>query len=106
MATNVFNNAIFRNVGVAEQVVVAPAATSMALQLDIANVLANDVTASAYIKRGGNAYHIIKDGSIGVGESLQVIYGQKIVLLAGDSLCVTASEAAAVDVICSVLEDV
>lgn len=108
MATYTFKNAIFRNVGTLEQVIYTPPTgkNSIVIQLDIANITAGAATATAYIKRSGLVYNIILNGSMIAGESLQVVYGQKIVLMDGDSLCVTGSASPSVDVICSVVEDV
>ena len=106
---NDFTNA--KSVGVTTQTTVYTAPTSpdkdsIILELDIANTTASAVTASAklYDATDSAFAHIVKDAPIPVGGALQVISGQKVVLMAGDYLCVVAS--GAVDVVCSVLEDV
>ena len=110
---NTFLNAT--NVGVTTQATVytAPAGeTSIVLELDIANTSAAAVTVSAKVYdktasvAAGNAVfaHIVKDAPVPVGASLQVVSGQKIILEAGDYICVVASGTC--DVICSILEDV
>ena len=110
---NTFLNAT--NVGVTTQATVytAPALkTSIVLELDIANTSAAAVTVSAKVYdytasvAAGNAVfaHVVKDAPVPVGASLQVVSGQKIILEAGDYICVVASGTC--DVICSILEDV
>ena len=104
---NDFTNA--KAVGVTSQTTVytAPASKdSIVLELDIANTTSSAVTASAkvYDATDGLFAHIVKDAPIPTGGALQVISGQKVVLMTGDYLCVVAS--GAVDVVCSVLEDV
>jgi|TARA_B110000438_G_scaffold255283_1_gene261991 hypothetical protein len=104
---NDFKNA--QNVGVTTQATVytAPALkTSIILELDIANTSASAVTASAkvYDSTASTFGHIVKDAPVPVGASLQVVSGQKIILEAGDYICVVASGTC--DVICSILEDV
>jgi len=104
---NDFKNAQSVGVTTVTTVYAAPAAkTSIVLELDIANTTASAVTASAEVvdtSASTDAY-IIKDAPIPVGSALQVVAGQKIILEATDVLRVTAS--GAVDVICSILEDV
>ena len=104
---NDFKNA--KAVGVTSQTTVytAPASKdSIVLELDIANTTASAVTASAKLYDATDAAlaHIVKDAPIPSGGALQVISGQKVVLMAGDYLCVIAS--GTVDVVCSILEDV
>ena len=104
---NDFKNA--QNVGVTTQetVYTSPVAkTSIVLELDIANTSAAAVTASAkvYDSSAATFGHIVKDAPVPVGASLQVVSGQKIILEAGDYICVVASGTC--DVICSILEDV
>jgi hypothetical protein len=104
---NDFTNA--KAVGVTTQTTVYTAPVSkdsIILELDIANTTASAVTASAklYDATDSAFAHIVKDAPIPVGGALQVISGQKVVLMAGDYLCVVSS--GAVDVVCSILEDV
>ena len=107
MATNLFKNAQNTNVTTQETIYTAPAGKdSIILELDIANTTSSAVTASAKLYDVSDTAfaHIVKDAPIPVGGALQVISGQKVVLMAGDYLCVVASGAC--DVVCSILEDV
>jgi|TARA_R110002167_G_scaffold40913_1_gene125331 hypothetical protein len=104
---NDFKNA--QNVGVTTLATVytAPASKdSIVLELDIANTTTSAVTVSAkvYDSSATTFAHVVKDAPVPVGGALQVISGQKIILLTGDYICVTASGAC--DVVCSILEDV
>lgn len=104
---NDFKNA--KAVGVTTQTTVytAPALKdSIILELDVANTTSSAVTASVklYDATDSALAHIVKDAPIPTGGALQVISGQKVVLMTGDYLCVVSS--GAVDVVCSILEDV
>ncbi len=104
---NDFKNA--KAVGVTTQTTVytAPALKdSIILELDVANTTSSAVTASVklYDATDSAFAHIVKDAPIPTGGALQVISGQKVVLMTGDYLCVVSS--GAVDVVCSILEDV
>tara|TARA_B110000495_G_C22916410_1_gene535332 strand:+ start:232 stop:558 length:327 start_codon:yes stop_codon:yes gene_type:complete len=104
---NDFKNAQNTSVTTQETVYTAPAAKdSIILELDVANVSTTAVTATVKVYDLSDATfaHIVKDAPVPVGGTLQIISGQKIILEAGDYICVSAS--AACDIICSILEDV
>jgi hypothetical protein len=104
---NDFKNAQNTSVTTQETVYTAPAnKDSIVLELDVANVSASAVTATVKVyDLSDTAFaHIVKDAPVPAGGTLQIISGQKIILEAGDYICVSAS--AACDVICSILEDV
>ena len=104
---NDFKNAKAVNVTSQTTVYTAPASKdSIVLELDIANVTSSAVTASAKLYDATDTAfaHIVKDAPVPAGGTLQIISGQKIILEAGDYICVSASGAC--DVICSILEDV
>lgn len=105
---NTFTNAMVRNVGTSPTTVYTPPAgkKSIIIEMDVANATTTAVTVNAYITKGGQDYHIVKNAPIPYGSSLQVIAGQKIVLIDGDSLKVVSSTAASIDVITSILEDI
>ena len=105
---NTFKNALARNVGTtAVSVYTAPTdTTSICISLDVANVSASAVTASVYITKSALDYHIIRNVNIPVGNSAQIIAGQKIVLSSGDILKVVSSANTSLDVVASILEDV
>ncbi len=91
--------------------------TSIMLELDIANITSAVVEASVELldlSAGASAWrHIVKNAPIPAGGSLMVIAGQKIVLeeksgggATGDSIRITSSAPASLDVVAAVLEDV
>ena len=83
------------------------AINSVVLEIDIANTGADRITVSVLVEDNstGNSYHIIKDGQVPVGGTLQLIAGQKLVLNGDDKLKIYGSAATA-DAIVSFLEDV
>lgn len=107
---NDFKSRALAGVGTtAQEIYACPSAKeACVIQLDVANVRAVPaiVNATVYVKKGGNDYNIIKNGPVPIGGSLQVIYGQKLVLEASDAVWVKSSDASSLDVYLSVLEDV
>ena len=103
---NDFRNAKAVNVTSQTTVYTSSGVDSIVLELDVANTTSSAVTASVklYDATDSALAHIVKDAPIPSGGALQVISGQKVVLMSGDYLCVVAS--GAVDVVCSVLQDV
>ena len=107
MATNVFKNALRKNVGTsANTVYSAPSSQrSIVIELDVCNVTTSGVTCDAYITSSNTDYYIVKNTPVPVGGSLQIVAGQKIVLYDGDALKVVSSAASSLDVVAAVLED-
>jgi hypothetical protein len=85
---------------------------SIVIGITMANKTTAGVTASIFIDNedGSNDVYIVKDASIPAGSSLEVMSGNKLVLMNdgsnGDNLEALASSGSAVDVTVSVLEDV
>ena len=84
----------------------SPSTETTIIGLNVANILAVSITVSVQlINADGDNVHIVKDAIVPVGSSLVAVGGdQKIVMNAGDTLRVTASQASAADVTLSVLE--
>ncbi len=83
--------------------------TSILLELDLSNKTGSDVTVDVTVTDNSNsdtASTLGNDLPIPAGGTLKVVEGQKIVLMAQDTVKVQASAASAVDAIASVLEDV
>jgi len=115
MATNTFKNALVAIVGTSDTTFFQNSATvglkSIVLQLDVANRTAGARTVTAWIDRGGTAYHLCVNAPLPVGSTLQIVYGQKVVLETSggpvrDTIKIKCDTANGVDVVCSVLEDV
>ena len=82
--------------------------TSYIIECDIACVETSGVQVSVRLKTsGGTKVHVVKSAPVPVGSAIQIINGQKIVLMPGDSLEVKPETPdAKVDVIVSLVEDV
>lgn len=105
---NTFTNAMIRNGGTSPTEVYTPPSgkKSIVIEMDVANVSSSAITVNVYITKSGQDYHVVKNAPIPYGSSLQVISGQKLVLVDGDSLKIISSTAASVDVVTSILEDI
>ena len=85
---------------------------SIVIGITMANKTSSGITASIFIDNedGSNDVFIVKDASIPAGASLEVMSGNKLVLMNdgsnGDNLEALASAANSLDVTVSVLEDV
>lgn len=71
--------------------------------LVVANTSASPITCDVYITRSAVNYYLVKAAIVAVGGSLEVIGGNRVVLVASDVLVVVASAATSADVVCSVL---
>jgi len=75
--------------------------------INIANIVAQQITISAYISNGGSNYYLIKDAPIPAGAALQVLDGgAKFVVASGDRLWIVSDTANSVDVIVSAVDDI
>jgi hypothetical protein len=85
---------------------VATGATETVIGLSISNITTSAISADVqYANNAGSTTYLIKDAPIAYGGSLVVVGGdQKLVLLEGDSIKVTANTATSADVVMSVLE--
>ena len=107
MATNTFKNAQSATVTGATTIYTAPAGqASIILEMDVSNTAEGTaaVDVRVYDNSGGTNAYIVKGANILVGGAMKVVSGQKIVLEGDDYITVTSD--IAVDVVCSILEDV
>ena len=85
---------------------------SIVIGITMANKSSAGITASVFLDNedGSNDVYIVKDASIPAGSSLEIMSGNKLVLMNdgsnADNLEAIASAASALDVTVSVLEDV
>ena len=85
---------------------------SIVIGITMANKTSSGITASIFLDNedGTNDVYIVKDASIPAGSALEVMAGNKLVLMNdgtnGDNLEALASAANSLDVTVSVLEDV
>ena len=96
------------SVGTTETTIYTPAAgtTAVIIGMTIANVLTNtQVAVDVRATINGVTVYLVRGAAVAVGGALVPIGGdQKVVLEAGDSIKVTSSNAASIDVLLSVLE--
>jgi len=107
MATNTFKNA--QSAGITGQTTIYTSPTgkaSILLEVDVANVGASTaaVDVRVYDNSAGTNCYLTKGANVLTGSAMKVVSGQKIVLDGDDYISVTSD--VAVDVVCSVLEDV
>ena len=85
---------------------------SIIIGITLANKTATGITASVFLDNydGSNDVYIVKDATIPAGASLEVMSGNKIVVMndgtTGDVVRVSASTGTALDATVTVLEDV
>ena len=85
---------------------------SIVIGITVSNTSATGITASVFLDNnsGSNDVHIVKDATIPAGSSLEVMSGNKLVLMNdgtnADNLEASCSAGSSVDVTVSVLEDV
>jgi|TARA_R110000824_G_C15160036_1_gene671809 hypothetical protein len=82
---------------------VAAGTQTVAVGINLANILTTQITASAYITRGSTDYYIVKDAPIPAQGALSVLDG-KIILEAADVVKVICNTASGLDTMLSVLE--
>jgi hypothetical protein len=94
-----------RNVGTSASTLttVASATTATITSLVVANTTTSPITVDVYVTRSAADYYIVKTATVPVGGSLEVMQGNRIVLIASDALKVVSSAATSADVIVSVL---
>jgi len=82
---------------------VASGTQTVAVGINLANILTTQITASAYITRGSTDYYIVKNAPIPAQGALSVLDG-KIILEAADAVKVICNTASGLDTMLSVLE--
>ena len=65
--------------------------------LILSNTGASPITVNAYITRSSVNYYLVYQATVPVGGSLEVIQGNRVVMIASDSLTVTAGTATSCD---------
>ena len=71
--------------------------------LVLSNTGSSPITVNAYIARSSVNYYLVYQATVPVGGSLEVIQGNRVVLVAGDILKVANSALSSGDVVASVL---
>ena len=105
MTTYTNTSYVSKNVGTtpASLTTVASATTATLTSLVVANTTTSPITCDVYITRSAVNYYLVKTATVPVGGSLEVMQGNRVVLIASDALKVVTSVASSADVIVSVL---
>lgn len=82
---------------------VASATTATLTSLVVANTTTSPITCDVYVTRSAVDYYLVKTATVPTGGSLEVMQGNRIVLIASDALKVVTSVAGSADVVASVL---
>jgi riboflavin transporter FmnP len=105
MATYTNISYVAKNVGTAASTLttVASATTAAVASLIVSNTTTSPITTSVYFTRSAVDYYLVYGATIPVGGSLEVIQGNRVVLIAADVLKVINSTASSGDCVASVL---
>jgi len=105
MATYTNTSYVAKNVGTSASTLTTVAASTTAAisSLIVSNTSTSPITTSVYFTRSAVDYYLVKSATVPVGGSLEVIQGNRVVLIASDALKVVNSAATSGDAIASVL---
>jgi hypothetical protein len=106
---NTFSRKLEQSVGTTPTTVggytVGAATQVTVIGMSVANTTGSAVTVDIALNNGATDTFLIKSGPVPVGSALVLFGGdQKLVMVTGDSIKVTSSAAASVDVVLSILE--
>lgn len=104
MTTYANTSYVAKDVGTSASTLTTVSSGTIAVtSLVVANTTASPITCDVYITRSAVNYYIVKGATVPVGGSLEVIGGNRVVLIASDVLKVVSSTASSADVVVSVL---
>ena len=104
MATYANTSYVAKNVGTSpSSLITVPSGTIAIASLVVSNTAASPITTSVYFTRSAVDYYLVKGATVPVGGSLEVIQGNRVVLIASDTLKVVNSAAASGDCVVSAL---
>lgn len=104
MTTYANTSYVAKNVGTSASTLTTVSSGTIAItSLVVANTTTSPITTDVYFTRSATDYYLVKTATIGVGGSLEVITGNRVVLIASDALKVVTSAASSADVVVSVL---
>ena len=101
-----FTNAIANSVGITDVEVYTAPSKSIVIGCSVSNLLSSTVPITIKTRRASTDTFIYKDSRIEAGDPSALMQGNKLVLLTGDKLVVSAKVAASVDVMFSILQGV
>lgn len=99
-----FGNAKATSVGTSVVTLKAATVPTLVTGCNIVNKTGSSASISLYVVNSGTTYYIFKDKQIDGNTNAEAITGNKIVLVAGDSLRAVGNVATAFDIIVSVLD--
>jgi hypothetical protein len=105
MATT-FTNAIANAVGTTEVVAYTATEKAIVIGCSISNLLSTTVPFTIKTRRAGTDTFVHKNKRIEAGDPFELMRGNKLVLLPGDSLVVSSLVAQSLDVVFSILQGV
>lgn len=104
MTTYANTSYVAKNVGTSASTLTTVSSGTIAItSLVVANTTTSPITTDVYFTRSATDYYLVKTATIGVGGSLEVITGNRVVLITSDALKVVTSAASSADVVVSVL---
>lgn len=104
MTTYANSSHVAKDIGTsASTILTVLSGTEAVSSLIISNTITSPITTSVYVTRSAVDYYLVKNATIAVGGSLEVIQGNRIVLMSGDTLKAVNSAAASGDCFASVL---
>ena len=105
MATYTNTSYVAKNVGTSASTLttVATATTAAVASLIVSNTTTSPITTSVYFTRSAVDYYLVYQATVPVGGSLEVIQGNRVVLIASDILKVVNGTASSGDCVASVL---
>jgi hypothetical protein len=105
MATYTNTSYVAKNVSTSGSTLttVASATTAAIASLIVSNTVSATITCDVYFTRSAVNYYLVKSATIPAGGALEVIQGNRVVLIASDALVVVASAASSADAVASVL---
>ena len=104
MPTYANTSYVARNVGTSASTLTTVSSGTIAItSLVVSNTITSPITTDVYFTRSATDYYLVKAATIPVGGSLEVIGGNRVVLIASDALKVLTSAASSADVVVSVL---
>ena len=104
MPTYANTSYVAKNVGTSASMLTTVSSGTIAItSLVVSNTTTSPITTDVYFTRSATDYYLVKAATIPVGGSLEVIGGNRVVLIASDALKVVTSAASSADVVVSVL---
>jgi hypothetical protein len=105
---NVFNNAVANNIGTTDTVIyTAPTGIkAILIGCNLANLTEGTLPVSLILRKSAGDTYIVRNKRVRNGESEELMKGNKLIMLPGDSLVAVTVEDNAFDAIASILTGV